>query len=65
MKWSNEVLHQITVKIWVLQLHTHEWTESDFGKALEDYKQTCLGIACAIGQAVQRSYQSAIGKETI
>jgi hypothetical protein len=63
MKWANEVLHHITAKVWVLRLKTHVWTESDFGKMLEEYKQMHPGISGAIDAAMQWSYQSAIGKE--
>jgi hypothetical protein len=63
MKWTNEVLHQITAKIWVLRLKTHEWTESDFGKMLEEYKQMCPGIAIGIDNAVRWSYRSVTGTE--
>lgn len=63
MKWANEVLHRITAKVWVLRLKTHEWTESDFGKMLEEYKQMHPGISVAIDSAVKWSYRSVLGKE--
>jgi hypothetical protein len=63
MKWANEVLHQITAKVWVLRLKTHEWTESDFDKMLGEYKQIHPGISGAIDAAVEWSYQSVVGKE--
>jgi hypothetical protein len=63
MKWANEVLHQIAAKAWVLRLKTRDWSESDFGKMLEEYKQAHPDISNAIDEAVQLSYRSANGKE--
>ena len=63
MKWANEVLHSITEKVWVLRLNTQEWTESDFAKMLEEYKQMHPDLSVAIDSAFQWSYRSVIGKE--
>jgi hypothetical protein len=63
MKWVNEVLHQITAKIWVLRLKTHEWTETDFGDMLEDYMGEHPNIAITIESAVKHSYRTVSGEE--
>jgi hypothetical protein len=61
MKWANEVLHQITAKIWALRLKTHEWTETDFGSILEDHMREHPNIAITIESAVKHSYRSVTG----
>ena len=63
MKWANEALHQITAKIWVLRLKTHEWTETDFGGMLEQYMHEHPNIAIAIESAVKNSYRTVSGEE--
>jgi hypothetical protein len=63
MKWVNEVLHQITAKIWVLRLKTHEWTETDFGDMLEESMRAHPNIAITIEAAVKCIYRSVTGEE--
>jgi hypothetical protein len=59
----NEVLHRVTAKVYVLRLHTREWTEEDFGKLIRDMAGRNEGVMTEVFWAVNRSYQSVTGKE--
>ncbi len=35
IKAVNEILHQVTSKVWVTRLRSHEWSESDMWKSIQ------------------------------
>ncbi len=58
IKWINEILHRVTAKVWVLRLHTHEWSETDFASEIAHWVSQNSEIECEVDWAVNTSLRS-------
>jgi len=58
IKWINEVAHQVTAKIYVLRLCTHEWTEADTWQVFEWAAKQNPNIKGHLAFALKQSYNS-------
>ena len=59
MKWVNEILHRVTAKIRVMRLHSHVWTEEDFGSAIRHWVAQCPDIDVDVQWALRHSHELA------
>jgi len=63
IKWINEVLHQVTAKVWVLRLNTHEWTEEDTWELMGGAVSQNPRINGPLSSAIKDTYDSIIERD--
>jgi hypothetical protein len=58
IKAVNEILHQVTSKVWVTRLHTHEWSEADMWSSIRHSIGQAPEVAGEIESAIDFSFNA-------
>ena len=62
IKWVNEIMHRVTIKIHVLRTNENEWTEEDSWQNFQHWISQNPAIEHDINQALDWSYRAISGK---
>jgi hypothetical protein len=56
LKWLNEIMHGVTIKLRVLRLNLHEWTETSSWEEIKHSVALCPSLERDIEWAIRNTY---------
>ena len=57
LKWINEIMHRVVVKIYCERTKSHEWSDTDFEGMVRHWVSKNLQIEDTVNNAIKDSYR--------